>query len=367
MKPELRAALFFVPEEDIADIVPFGAGNVNDTFLLTLATGEERILQRVNPAVFPEPVLVMRNLRLVSEHLRASSARQETNVSPFQPVFLYGGRAGDAYLAEDGAAWRLLSRIGGGRTRRSISTANQARELGRVLGLFHRLLSSLDPTLLADPLPGFHDTPRYLARYDQVCARTGSNMRPGNSFCRLFIEQRRVTARLLEDGRERLAAGVIHGDPKVANFLFDEEGLQVISLIDLDTVKPSLLLHDLGDALRSCCNLAGETPAQPEQALFDPGIFTAWLEGYCAEARPLLTDEDLNRLVDAVAVIAFELGLRFYTDYLEGDRYFKVADAGQNLQRALTQFQLTRSIERQRDELAAIVARLAAGENKQQP
>lgn len=361
MKPELQAALFFVPEEDVADLVPFGAGNVNDTFLLTLVTGEELILQRVNPTVFPEPLLVMRNLRLVSAHLRSAIARQEAKAPPFQPIRLYSGKTGDAYLADDGAAWRLTGRISGGHTRQSISTAKQARELGRGLGLFHRLLSTLDPAVLADPLPGFHVTPRYLASYDRVCAQAGNSIRPAIPGCRLFIEQRRAAVNLLEVGRERLAAGVIHGDPKVANFMFDETGERVISLIDLDTVKPGLLLHDLGDALRSSCNTAGEIPAEPERALFAPGLFTAWLEGYCSEARPLLTDEDLNRLVDAVALIAFELGLRFYTDYLEGDRYFKVADAGQNLQRALTQFQLTRSIELQRDELAARVARLAAG------
>jgi Ser/Thr protein kinase RdoA (MazF antagonist) len=361
LKPERLAALFFVPAEDVADLVPFGAGNVNDTFLLTLVTGEERILQRINPTVFPEPLLIIRNLRLVSEHLRSAIARQEANAPPFQPVLLYKGKAGDAYLAEDGSAWRLMGRISGGHTRQSISTARQARELGRGLGLFHRLLSTLDPAVLADPLPGFHVTPRYLASYDQVCAQAGNSGRTANPDCRLFIEQRRATANLLADGQVHLAAGVIHGDPKVANFMFDEKGEQVISLIDLDTVKPGLLLHDLGDALRSCCNPAGETPAEPERALFAPGLFAAWLEGYFAEARSLLTDEDLDRLVDAVALIAFELGLRFYTDYLEGDRYFKVAYAGQNLLRALTQFQLTRSIERQRAELAARVARLAAG------
>jgi Ser/Thr protein kinase RdoA (MazF antagonist) len=366
LNPELRAALFFVPEEDVADLVPFGAGNVNDTFLLTLATGEERILQRVNPAVFPEPLLVIRNLRRVCDHLQAASAGQVTAAPPFQPVHLYHGRAGgDVYLAEDGAAWRLLGRINGGHTRQAISTANQARELGRGLGLFHRLLSTLDPSVLADPLPGFHVTPRYLAHYDRICARAGNSMWQADPYCRLFIEERRSTAGLLEDARERLAAGVIHGDPKVANFLFDEKRELVISLIDLDTVQPGLLLHDLGDALRSCCNTAGETPAAPERALFAPGLFTAWLEGYCAEARSLVTVEDLNLLVDAVALIAFELGLRFYTDYLEGDRYFKVADPGQNLRRALTQFQLARSIEHQRDQLAAIVARLAAGPGRE--
>ncbi|MHB8809181.1 MAG: phosphotransferase enzyme family protein [Desulfobulbaceae bacterium] len=360
MKPELQAALFFVPAQDIANIAPFGAGNVNDTFLLTLASGEERILQRLNPAVFPEPMLVMRNLRLVTDHLQQASPRHRlADDRPFLPVVMYGGKSGDAFLAEDGAAWRLLSRIRGGHTRQAITTTKQARELGRGLGLFHRLLSTLDPLLLADPLPGFHVTPGYLARYDAVCARPGNVTRPANAFCRLFIEQRRKDAALLESVRGSLSTGVIHGDPKVANFLFDQGGERIISLIDLDTVKPGLLLHDLGDALRSCCNLAGEAPAEPEHARFDRDLFGAWLRGYLAEARGLLHDRDLERLVAAVALIAFELGLRFYTDYLEGDRYFKVAGAGQNLQRALTQFQLVRSIEVQREALTAMVAQAA--------
>lgn len=359
MKPELRAALFFVPERDVADITPFGAGNVNDTFLLTLASGEERILQRLNPSVFSDPAPVMRNLRRVTEHLYQAARHREADAHSFQPVVLYGGRAGDAYLAEDGAAWRLLSRIRGGHARQAITTENQARELGRGLGIFHRLLSTLDPANLADPLPGFHVTPRYLAHYDAVCARPARETRPANAFCRLFIEQRREGASLLENVRERLGTWVIHGDPKVANFLFDEEGERVISLIDLDTVKPGLLLHDLGDALRSCCNPAGEAPAEPERARFDQGLFGAWLQGYCAEARTLLGDLDLELLVAAVSLIAFELGLRFYTDYLEGNRYFKVTDNGQNLQRALTQFQLVRSIEGQRDGLTAIATRMA--------
>ena len=361
MTPELRAALFFVPAPAIADIVPFGAGNVNDTFLLTLVSGEERILQRVNPAVFPDPELVMHNLRRVCAHLHAASTGQAAT-TPFQPVVLYGGMAGDAFLAEDGAAWRLMSRIAGGHTRPVITTAHQARELGRSLGLFHRYLSTLDPSLLADPLPGFHLTPGYLAHYDRVCARSGDETRPADPFCRLFIDQRREMATLLEQARDQLRTGIIHGDPKVANFLFDEEGEQVLSLIDLDTVKPGLLLHDLGDALRSCCNIAGEMPPDPESAFLDPGLFAAWLRGYLAEAENLLGTSDLALLVDAVALISFELGLRFYADYLEGDRYFKVGSAEQNLHRALTQFQLVRSVERQRNELTATVARLAASQ-----
>ncbi|MHB1350818.1 MAG: aminoglycoside phosphotransferase family protein [Desulfobulbus sp.] len=359
MIPARHAALFFVALEDIAGIAPFGGGHVNDTFLLTLTTGEERILQRINPEVFPDPALVMRNLRLVTEHLRTGNSARADDAPPWQPLALYEGAGGDTYLAEDGAAWRLLNRIRGGHPRQAIGTAQQARELGRALGYFHRTLASLDSALLADTLPGFHVTPRYLARYDQVQTRTEDRAGQESLFCRQFIEQRRATASLLEMRRGELTSRIIHGDPKVANFLFDDEGERVISLIDLDTVKPGLLLHDLGDALRSCCNPTGETPADPERVFFAPDLFAAWLAGYRSEARALLSGEDLRLLIEAVALIAFELGLRFYTDHLEGNRYFKVTEPGQNLRRALTQFQLTRSIEHQRDKLTAIAATVA--------
>jgi len=165
---------------------------------------------------------------------------------------------------------------------------------------------------------------------------------------------------ILEDARPRLRHQVIHGDPKVANFLFNPDGDRVISLIDLDTVKPGLLLHDIGDALRSCCNPAGETAQRPDSAFFDPRMLLSWLREYFAEAGFLLTHEDKTRIVAAILLMSFEVGLRFFTDHLNGNPYFKIRFQGQNLQRAMAQFHLARSIERQRVALESIVTEATA-------
>jgi hypothetical protein len=357
LKPELHAALFFLGEQQIAQVAPFGKGNVNDTYCVTLASGEQRILQRVNPAVFPDPLLVIRNIVLVTDHLRRlmPDGRQEKT---FQPVILYPGRSGYAFRDKDGSAWRMMHLIKAGRTCRTITSPTQAMELGRMLGLFHALLRTLDPETLVDTLPGFHYTPGYLARYDRVCSGMRQDAAAPDTFCHESIEKRRGLAYLLEERRDRLSSGIIHGDPKVDNFLFDPACEKVISLIDLDTVRPGLFLHDLGDAMRSCCNPAGEAPDEPADACFDLRLCTAWLQGYFSMAGNLLTVEDRECVVDGVSLITFELGLRFYTDYLEGNRYFKVSRPEQNLLRALTQFHLAESIDRQRDQLAAVVTDL---------
>lgn len=360
MKPELHAALFFLAENEIFHISPFGEGNVNDTYLVTLASGEQLLLQRVNPAVFPDPLLVIRNMLLVTDHVRRTILDVRQQEQTFRPVILYPGRSGYAFRDKDGSAWRMMQLIKGARTCRAITSPGQAKELGRMLGLFHALVRSLDPESLVDTLPGFHYTPGYLAHYDRVCSGLRQGATAPNSYCRQSIEKRRSRVNLLEERRAELSSGIIHGDPKVDNFLFDGSCEKAVSLIDLDTVRPGLLLYDLGDALRSCCNPAGEVPDQPAEACFDLRLYTAWLQGYFATAGSLLTAEDEKYIVDGVSLITFELGLRFYTDYLEGNRYFKVSHPAQNLDRALTQFYLAESIDRQRDRLAAVVADLSA-------
>lgn len=364
LQPEEEAALFFLPTDAVRSLAPFGEGKVNDTYLVTLASGEQRILQRINPAVFPDPLLVVTNMLVVTDHLRRSHAGREERQPAFRFLTLYAGRDGHAFRGRDGSAWRMTGLIRGGRTCRTISTAGQAEELGRALGVFHWLARTIDPAALADTLPDFHRTPSYLARYDRVCAEPGKEAPAPHPFCRSSIERWRHRVHLLEDRKKTLGQGIIHGDPKTDNFLFDRSGRRVISLIDLDTVRAGLLLHDLGDALRSCCNRAGESPADPEQARLAADLFAAWLRGYLSSAGSLLTREDQTLLVDAVQLITFELGLRFYTDYLEGDRYFKVVRPGDNLRRALTQLHLAESIERQKDQLTRIVGDLTAADRQ---
>ena len=353
MNPAFSAALFFLSKQDIDSLEPFGAGNVNDTFLVTLHLGKQLVLQRVNPSVFPDPQLVQHNMRLITHHLDNKIQNLPELKDRFIPLVLLSGKNGDAYQSEDEAVWRLVNRIPG-KTHETITKSSQAQELGRCLGIFHQLLSTFDPTELTDTLPGFHNTPAYLDQYDLVRVEFAKNHVPETEFCHQFIDTRRALATILNDV-PALSQHVIHGDPKVANFIFDKDSDRVISLIDLDTIRHGLLLHDIGDALRSCCNPMGESPPTHEHVHFDPVLFSSWLKGYFDEVELLLTNEDKAHIVQAIQVIAFELGLRFLTDHLGGDHYFKTRFPGHNLLRARVQFRLVQSIEDQLENLQSIV------------
>jgi Ser/Thr protein kinase RdoA (MazF antagonist) len=355
----LEAALFFLARQDVSTIVPFGTGNINDTFEVTLHSGEQCILQRLNPEVFPSPESVMQNTFMVLDHLGKQMQREVASGNGFIFPTMYEGKTGSWYMDGAGAAWRLMSKIRGSHTCRSISTANQARELGKGLGFFHRMLSTLAPEKLADTVPGFHNAPGYLRKFDEICSSPGDHGTPETDFCFRFIDQRRSMVSLLEERKEKLQHGIIHGDPKVSNFLFGLSGERVISLIDLDTVRPGLLLYDLGDALRSCCNPAGETAGENEKIFIDPELFKAWLQGYFSRAGFLLSPMDREQIVNSARLISFELGLRFFSDYLAGNSYFKIRYPEQNLDRATVQFSLVRSIEQQQGNLETIVRNLA--------
>jgi len=357
LKPVILAAHYFLPEQTIDRLEPFGTGNVNDTFRVILPGNKPFILQRVNPSVFPDPQLVQHNIRIVTEHLQQRLDQVPELRGLFIPLFLYKGKNGYSYQDRGGGVWRLVNQIPG-QNLETVSTATQAEELGRCLGLFHRLLSSLEPAKLADTLPGFHHTPAYLDLYEQVHLQQKDSDGEIED-CHRFIEDRRALATLLVN-TPKLSRGIIHGDPKVANFVFAADSGKVVSLIDLDTVRYGLLLHDIGDALRSCCNPLGENLPTPEQVNFAGDLFRAWLLGYLREGGLLLTETDKTHIVDAVRVITFELGLRFFTDHLAGDRYFKVLYPGHNLFRAQVQFRLVRSIEEQREQLKHILKDILA-------
>ncbi len=344
-----EAAAFFVAADTIAAVTPLAAGNVNRTWLVRLHDGGRRVLQRLNPAVFPDPGLVMDNLHIVTGHLRRR-LRERSTCGLEVPRVLRAANGADRLADPDGGLWRMLTWIEAGPTRRTVDSAAGAAAVGRTLGCFHLLLADLDPSLLGDPLPGFHVTPAYLAAYDRVAALTAAAT-DEERFCAACIGEYRFLADLLQQQAKRLRRQVIHGDPKVANFLFAADSGQVVSLIDLDTVAPGLLLHDLGDCLRSCCNRHGEDPPDPARTRFDADLFSAVLAGYAQAAGDLAGTADRELLLTAVRVLTFELGLRFFTDHLAGDRYFAVDRPGHNLHRALVQFHLLRSIRRQEKDL----------------
>jgi Ser/Thr protein kinase RdoA (MazF antagonist) len=363
----LLAAQQFTLQGRVLEVREYGQGNVNDTYLVTLegAVTKNFILQRLNTRVFPRPELIMGNLRTFTEHVQARLQRE-----PLPPgrrwdaprVLLTAG-GGDHWLEPDGSFWRALTFIEAAESYGTIKNLEHAREVGWALGLFHKLLSDLPPARLADTLPGFHITPAYLRRYDAVLGKGDGKKSPATDFCRRFVEARRAWASVLEDAKAQgqLPVRAIHGDPKVNNVMLASTSGQAVGLVDLDTVKPGLVHYDLGDCLRSGCNTLGEEIADWEKAHFEPEICRALLQGYLDQAGSFLTPQDYDYLYDAVRLLPFELGLRFFTDYLEGNVYFKVRDQDQNLVRALVQFRLTESIEAQEKGLRVLVSELSGG------
>ena len=231
----------------------------------------------------------------------------------------------------------------------------------QVLGRFHRLAAELPRDRLQISLPGFHHTPSYLTRHLRVReSTTAANGADGAVLADCFtrIDARLSLAHVLEDARSagRIAERVIHGDPKLDNILFDATGRRALALIDLDTVQPGLIQQDLGDCLRSCCNRSGEYPQKQGLPNFDLGLCAAILDAYGEETRGLLGPGDIEVLYDSIRLLPFELALRFLTDHLEGDRYFRVAYRGQNLEKARTQLDLVADIESKEPAIRGIIA-----------
>ncbi len=358
---EKAAEKFVGQSESITNVKKYGRGIINDTYLVELDGREECfILQRINTHVFKQPELIMYNLRLVCEHILAAKKNKGNRISSdWKMVHIIPTNDNrDFFIDPQGDFWRALSFIHGAHSLEKISSLDDAREAGRALGIFHNLSRTLDPASLYDTLPGFHNIEEYLNHYDQTSSQeTPRKFDDSERWCRQFVEERRSWAPVLEKARKqnKLQERVIHGDPKSNNVMIDDHSGRAASIIDLDTMKPGLLLYDIGDCLRSCCNISGEDSVDSDGARFDLRRCESLLSGYMGEARGCFTDQDIDFFFDAVGLIPFELGLRFYTDHLEGNHYFKTGYPSQNLDRAMVQFRLVESIEKQEDEIREII------------
>ena len=327
-------------------VTVLGVGNINDTYLVRRG-GSSFVLQRLNSQVFPQPHLIMANLAALSRHL---ASKINTSGQRWENSILLPTNAGASFYTDhQGDIWRAVRYIDRTTTHQAITTPAQARQVGWAVGHFHLLLADLPVRDLYETLPGFHVLPCYLDHFDRVLSgvtmKSGSDLR----FCLDFVTARRSGADLLEQARYqgKVRVQIIHGDPKAGNVLFDIASDCAVSLIDLDTVGSGLVHYDIGDCLRSCCNVAGEAAADLSRVVFDVGLCREVLAGYFSGAGNLLSGHDRELIFPAVRLIAFELGLRFLTDYLAGNCYFKVLHEEENLYRALVQFQLVQSIERQ--------------------
>jgi hypothetical protein len=353
----IQIAEQFRSEGQISDIREFGNGNINDTYLVTNHLNEEKnfVLQRINTQVFKQPKLIMQNMRVFTEHMRRR-AREEGHYWEM-PRVLSAQDGQDYYIDVEGNFWRAISYVHAAHSFDTITSLGHAREVGHALGTFQHLISDLPIGSLADTLEGFHITPRYLQSFDLTFSQNGFRSNPEVRHCLDFVSTRRDWAHVLENARlqGRLPLRPVHGDPKVNNVMIEEATGRAISLVDLDTVKPGLIHYDIGDCMRSGCNPLGEETEQWEAVHFEPEIGQAILTGYLTQARHFLTEADYEYLFDSIRLLAFELGVRFLTDHLAGNVYFKVKHPEHNLQRALVQFKLTESIEAHETDIRNIV------------
>jgi Ser/Thr protein kinase RdoA (MazF antagonist) len=297
--------------------------------------------------------------RHINEKIAASALNAERKWLMPEVIFTQAGA--DHHIDSQGKFWRAMSFIDAAETHEAITGPDHAREIGWALGAFHLHVSDLPAGALADTLPGFHNTPLYLDIFKQAMGKFKQLTSPEINFCLKFINQRQKTVDTLEEARRagKLFDRPIHGDPKVSNIMIDKKSGLAASLIDLDTVKPGLIQYDIGDCLRSGCNPLGEDDNSAQSITFDLDLCHEILEGYLDQAGQFLTAYDFDSIYDAARIIAFELGLRYFTDFLHGNIYFKITSPEQNLHRAMVQFYLTQSIESQEKKIRSLVASLA--------
>ena len=340
----------------LVSVTPTGQGKVNDTYLTVFRTtfSEERfILQKLNSRVFTSPENVMHNIRIITEHVhKRLEAEADSSDRIWQLPRIISAKTGDDIVRDsEGGCWRAISLIASAHSYEEIQNLEHAYEAGFVLGQFQRLISDIPPEKLLDTLEGFHMTPLYLQQLDSVLSTPEGQDKLKSlaeaEQCYRFINERRDWCTVLEDSRRNgeLHERPIHGDPKVANIMIDDATGKGTCIIDLDTVKPGLVHYDFGDCLRSCCNPVGEETGDIGRVYFDVDLCEAIVRGYMKQAGDFLTAKDRYYLYDAIRLLSFELGLRFFADFVAGNVYFKTQHEGQNLKRARVQFKLCESIE----------------------
>ncbi len=331
--------------------VPEGQGNINDTFIVDVKD-KKIVLQRINSRVFPDQRRVADNFAVISDHLELQVPKDKRRYFP-EIILTLNGK--NYFEDRDGEVWRAQKYIDNTKVYEQLSSPQRAHFVGKCLGRFHNIFEDIPQKNLSVALPEFHNLPLYLEKYDTALKANCKPVPDKYSPCLDLVKKHRIHANVLERARQRgeVTVSVIHGDPKVSNVLFDRKSDKALTLIDFDTVGPGLVLHDIGDCLRSCCcnideNEYGRAPVKCEL-----GMIAGMLSGYFGEK--CLSYTERKYIFHALFIITFELGLRFLTDYLQGDIYFKIDHKDDNLHRALVQFELAANIRQQKGSIEGIV------------
>lgn len=342
-------------------------GHINTTYRACYCTEdgqEERyILQRINDYVFKDPTLVMKNVEKVTRHITWKIMRRRS-ASAGQTLTLYPARGGRSYiyLPEEGGMWRCYNNIEGTHTYDVVENIRQAYQAGYAFGSFQDLISDMNPEDIRESIPDFHNTPR---RYENLMASAAADVCHRAKSCAAELDQVRHWEDRVGLLVEMQAAGelptrITHNDTKINNVMLDENTDEAVCVIDLDTVMPGLSLYDFGDMVRTATCRANEDEEDLTQVHMQMPFFESLAEGYLDAAHKFLTKAEISQLAFAGWLITAEIGIRFLTDYLDGDKYFRVERSDHNLVRARNQFKLAESIESHLPKMQHYIDKLAS-------
>lgn len=338
---------------------PYGTGHINDTCCVVFnqaGTRTRYIFQRINHNVFKNPVLLMENIQRVTAYLGLTIG-QESDGSR-RTLTLVSSRGGEAFHRDDlGNYWRVYLFIEYARTFDAVSSPQQAFQAARAFGTFQRLLSQLPGSRLHDTIPDFHHTPKRFAALEKaVKADAAHRVKLAENEIEFAFAHKSITGILLD---ANLPERVTHNDTKFNNVMLDDASGEGICVIDLDTVMPGLALYDFGDMVRTTTSPVKEDERDLSKVTMQFPMFEALARGYLSTADSFLTKAEKDLLAFSGKLITFEIGLRFLTDYLVGDTYFKIHRENQNLDRCRTQFKLVESIAQQERGMHQLIEKLS--------
>ncbi len=356
-----RLANQFRMEGNVLDIAPFGSGHINDTYRVNTDAADSYLLQRINHHVFRNVPALMDNMELVTSHLKQKYRLLNEKDPDSRVLTLIGHESGKSFHEDaEGSFWRMFVLLPHTRSYDIVETPQQAREGGRAFGQFQRLLSDLDATRIHEVLPHFHHIGKRLERLDEAVAKDAFGRVAGVVDELAFVAARKDRMQTIQHmaAEGLLPLRITHNDTKFNNVLLDGND-QFQCVIDLDTVMPGYVACDFGDAIRSIINRAAEDEADVERVKLNIPLFEAYAEGYFEQAHHFLTSHETDSLFAGVLLLPYMQTVRFLTDFVEGDHYYKIHHAQHNLQRTRAQLRLVEELEKHEPELRVILQRIA--------
>lgn len=342
----------FALDGEVVSCIPYGGGHINSTHLVTDCTGTRYILQRINNHVFRDVDALMDNICMVTDYLHRDGCEEGTLT--FIPT-----RDGRYYTQNEYGYWRMYRFVEDSVCLQAPESDEDFYESAVAFGRFQQALKDFPVEKLHTTIPNFHNTPDRYRLFREAIARDPmgrvKDVQPEIDFILSHEETVCRPQHMLEEGR--LPQRVTHNDTKLNNVLLDAENHKALCVIDLDTVMPGLCAYDFGDAIRFGANTAVEDEADLSKVHFSMEMFEAWTEGYLGAAGEALWAEEIRTLPLGAWMMTYEVGIRFLTDYLEGDVYFHTAYPEHNLVRARNQFALLHDMERHEEAMNAFVCR----------